>query len=96
MASNIISDQQHLIADENDNPPTYQDATNQGKKICSNSIWLVAFNKDFIFFLVESLKFLLFIFLSYIFKKIKKLKINKKIITIFTKTITFENVHDMI
>ncbi|CAF0963902.1 unnamed protein product [Rotaria sp. Silwood1] len=29
MSSNIITDQQCLIGDENDNPPTYQDATNQ-------------------------------------------------------------------
>ena len=30
MATNTVSDQQRLIVDENDNPPTYQDATNQG------------------------------------------------------------------
>ncbi|CAF1113025.1 unnamed protein product [Adineta steineri] len=30
MATNITSDQQCLIVDENDNPPTYQDATGQG------------------------------------------------------------------
>ncbi len=28
----MSADQQRLIVDENDNPPTYQDATNQGKK----------------------------------------------------------------
>jgi hypothetical protein len=31
MSSNIISDQQHLIVGENEDPPTYQDATSQGK-----------------------------------------------------------------
>ncbi|CAF0848565.1 unnamed protein product [Adineta ricciae] len=30
MATDTVSDQQRLIVDENDNPPTYQDATNQG------------------------------------------------------------------
>ncbi|UJR20542.1 hypothetical protein I4U23_023669 [Adineta vaga] len=29
MATNIVSDQQRLIVDEDDNPPTYQDATSQ-------------------------------------------------------------------
>lgn len=28
MASNIISDQQRLLVNENDNPPTYDDVTN--------------------------------------------------------------------
>jgi len=31
MASNIIPDHQPLIVDGNDDPPTYQDATTQGK-----------------------------------------------------------------
>lgn len=32
MSSSIGSDQRCLITDEHDNPPTYQDVTNQSKK----------------------------------------------------------------
>jgi hypothetical protein len=38
MATNMISDQRHLIVDENDDPPTYQDVINQGKQICLSFI----------------------------------------------------------
>jgi len=31
MASNLNSDQQRLIVNENDNPPTYEDVTNPGR-----------------------------------------------------------------
>ncbi|CAF2903314.1 unnamed protein product [Rotaria sp. Silwood2] len=37
MSSNIITDQQCLVIDDNDNPPSYQDATNQGYGTFINS-----------------------------------------------------------
>ncbi len=38
MASNIISDQQRLIIDENEDPPTYQQVTNAGKQFSIYSL----------------------------------------------------------